>query len=69
MGGAVVDASALDLRLNFDASPGGLAVSWPYGSVQVATNATGSYTTLSNVLPPLPVAPTAAPQSYYRSLR
>jgi Concanavalin A-like lectin/glucanases superfamily len=69
MTGAVVDASTLNLRLDFATPPGGYAVSWPYGKLQTAPGVTGSYTTISNLSSPYPVAPAAAPQSFYRALR
>jgi hypothetical protein len=65
----IVDISSLKLRLEFDAPPGGLAVSWIYGSLQVAPGLTGAFTTISNASSPYPVAPALAPQSYFRAQR
>jgi hypothetical protein len=65
----VLDTASLKLRLDFAAPPGGLAVSWPYGSVQTASQVNGAYTTFTNVISPLPVAAGAASQSFYRGIR
>jgi hypothetical protein len=69
LGGAVVDASALKLRFNFDSPPSGYIVTWPYGSLQSAPIVTGPYTTVTNVPSPLPVAPASSPQKYFRGLQ
>jgi hypothetical protein len=63
--GAVVDAAALKLRYDFDGPPNGYAVTWPYGTLQSAPVVTGSYSTVSNVTSPFPVAP-RGPQKYFR---
>jgi hypothetical protein len=68
-GGAVVDASALMLRLNFDSPPGGYAVTWPYGSLQAAGAVKGPYNTVSNVTAPFPVAPLSVPLKFFRGLQ
>jgi hypothetical protein len=68
LGGAVVDASALQLRFNFDGPPNGYAVTWPYGSLQSASIVTGPYNTITNVPSPFPVAPASSPQKYFRGL-
>jgi hypothetical protein len=68
-GGAVVDSNALQVQFNFNNPPGGLAVTWPYGSLQSAPGVKGSYTTVSNVTSPFPVAPASSPQTYFRGLR
>lgn len=65
----ISDTASLKLRLDFAAPPGGLAVSWPYGSVQTAPQVNGVYTTFTNVISPLPVAPGEASQNYYRGVR
>lgn len=65
-GGAVVDATALKLRWDFAGPPNGLAVSWPYGSLQAAPLVTGSYSTVSNVAAPFPVAPQNRAPRYFR---
>jgi hypothetical protein len=69
LGGAVVDASALQLRFNFDGPPNGYVVTWPYGSLQSAPIVTGPYSTITNVPSPFPVAPASTPQQYFRGLR
>jgi hypothetical protein len=69
LGGAVVDASALKLRFNFDGPPSGYVVTWPYGSLQSAPIVTGPYSTVTNVPSPFPVAPASSPQKYFRGLR
>jgi hypothetical protein len=68
-GGAVVDSSALQVRFDFNSPPGGLAVTWPYGSLQSAPAVNGPYTTVTNVTSPFPVAPASGPQEYFRGLR
>src|ERR1022692_964746 len=68
-GGAVVDSSALQVRFDFNSPPGGLAVTWPYGSLQSAPAVNGPYTTVTNVTSPFPVAPASDPQEYFRGLR
>jgi len=68
-GGAVVDAGALRLRYNFDGPPNGLAVSWPYGSLQAAPAVNGSFNTVSNIASPFPVAPQGGPQKFFRGLQ
>jgi hypothetical protein len=69
LGGAIVDASSLKLRFNFDGPPNGYAVTWPYGSLQSAPIVTGPYSTITNVPSPFPVAPASSPQKYFRGLR
>jgi len=68
-GGAIVDASALKLRWDFAGPPNGLAVNWPYGSLQAAPLVTGSYNTISNVAAPFPVAPQNRPPRYFRGTK
>jgi hypothetical protein len=68
-GGAVVDASALTVQLNFDTPPGGYAVSWPYGTLQSAAQVNGLYNSITNISSPFPVAPKSAPQKFFRGLR
>ena len=52
---ALVDASALKVRFNFDAPPDGLALTWPCGTLECTP-------TLS---PPIPWAPVAGAVSPY----
>jgi hypothetical protein len=69
LGDAVVDASSLKLRFNFDGPSNGYVVTWPYGSLQSSPIVTGPYTAITNVPSPFPVAPASSPQKYYRGLQ
>ena len=68
-GGAVVDATALQVRFNFDNAPGGNVVTWPYGFLQSAPVLTGPFNTISNVTAPFPIAPHSDAQKYFRGLQ
>jgi hypothetical protein len=68
MGGAIVDASALQIRYNFNTAPGGYAVTWPYGSLMSTPAITNSFSTISNVTSPFPVSPQGV-QRYFRGLQ
>jgi hypothetical protein len=68
MSGAIVDASALQIRYNFDTAPGGYAVTWPYGSLMASPAITNSFGTISNVTSPFPVSPQGV-QRYFRGLQ
>ncbi|HZR18109.1 MAG TPA: LamG-like jellyroll fold domain-containing protein [Verrucomicrobiae bacterium] len=58
-GGAIVDANALTLRLNFDAAPGaGVTLKWqtPDAILQSADSVTGPYTDVPGAVSPRPTA-------------
>lgn len=66
--GAVIDASALQMELNFTTAPvEGLSLSWatPSSVLQSANVATGAYADVSGAVTPYYVVPKAA-QKYYR---
>jgi hypothetical protein len=71
--GALVDATALKLRLNFDAAPTGVTMTWACGTLQCtdALLGGGTNTVWTNVpaaVPPYVINP-ANPQRFYRISR
>jgi hypothetical protein len=67
---AIVDASALTLRYNFDGPSIGYNLNWTFGTLQAAPGAGGTYSNLFPVqFKPFPVAPRPGGQKFFRALQ